>query len=467
MLYKLPWVRFLVFIVVVNLPPLAASANQNPMKAIFGEAEYLGTIPCAGPITSPCEIIYQQQQVDTCHVQNDIFFEEQWITTYEPVWETEMRTCHYTIARPETQTIEREIRCVTIKPVWETQVSDRSYNIVRQVVETKECEERYTISRPVMETECREQKVQVQRCVTRTVEKEIPQVSHQPVTRMKTTYVDQGQYVTQQVEKPRKLQFSFLKWAPGGWGVDPANGKKRYELPGFVWVKQPKTKMVSKQVWQANQVAVEVPETTYEQVVTNIKVPTEISEWVTEEEIRRVPVCVCKMVTEECVRVVPITTCREVIERVEKQVKIPVCRYIREEEVRRMPYTYTRMMYEQRVREVPVRVCKMVPVRKKIRMPRSVQTMVPGKKVVSMPQLVVLRQNNHGSQSDQMFVARGGRFSSWQAKWPWAGKTTSTICRDQDTIADSQNRRGSEWADDKKKLLRFKGDSSTSPKINA
>ena len=62
MFYKMPWIRFLVFSVVVNLPPLAASANQSPVpvvEALFGEVAYLGPAPCQ----SPCEIIYQQQQV--------------------------------------------------------------------------------------------------------------------------------------------------------------------------------------------------------------------------------------------------------------------------------------------------------------------------------------------------------------------------------------------------------------------
>ena len=455
MYYKMPWIRFLVFSVVVNLPPLAASGNQSQVEVLFGEMDYLGAAPCQ----TPCEIIYQQQQVDTCRVQNDIIFEEHWITTYEPVWETEMQTCHYTVARPETQTIDREVRCVSIKPVWETRVSDRSYNIVRQVVETKECEERYTVSRPVMETECREQKVQVQRCVTRTVEKEIPQISQQPVTRMKTTYVDQGEFVTQQVEKPRRLQFSLLKWAPGGWGVDPANGKQRYQIPGLVWVKQPKTKTVSERVWQARQVAVEVPETTYEQVVTNIKVPTEVSEWVVEEEIRRVPVCVCKMVTEECVRIVPVTTCREVIERVENKVTVPVCRYIREEEVRRVPYTYTRIMYEQHVREVPVRVCKMVPVRKRILMPRSVQKMVPGKKTVSMPQLVVFRQNYNSEGFHQMFLA-GGKVAP--AIRP--ANSHRAECFDSYSFWKKQDHHISQWAYDKKRGLALNYESAVEPK---
>ena len=466
MLDKLPWIRVLVFSVVVNLPPLAASANQQQIEILLEGAEYLGPVPCVSANESPCEIIYQQQLIDTCHIQNNVLFEEYWITTYEPVWETKMRTCHYTVARPETQTFEKEVRCVSIKPVWETQVCDRSYNVVRQIVETKQCEERYTISRPVMETECREEKVQVQRCVTRTVEKEVPQVSHQPVTRMKTNYVDQGQYVTQKVERQRKLQFSFLKWAPGGWGVDPANGKKRYELPGFVWVKQPKTKLVSEKVWQPNQVAVEVPETTYERVVTNIKVPTTVSEWVTEEEIRRVPVCVCKMVTEECVRVVPVTTCREVIERVENKVTVPVCRYIRAEEVRRVPYTYTRMMYEQRVREVPVRVCKMVPVKRKIRMPRSVQKMVPGKKMVSMPHLIVLRRDQHGPRSDQMFLAQNHSCHPWISVWSGQAWNTGVRCGLPEVCGESPKRRGAEWAYDKKRSLRCKSGSVEEPEAH-
>ena len=401
MRYEMSWVRLLLFGVLTQLPLFAASANIGEAELVFGEMNHLGMAPCG----VPCEVIYEHQQVDTCQIQNETLFEERWVTTYEPVWETEIRKCHYTVARPEIQTVEKEVRCVEIKPVWETQVCDRSYDVVRQIVETKEVEERYTVSRPVMETECREQKVQVQRCVTRTVEKEVDQITHQPVTRVKTTYVDQGQYVSQQVEKPRRFQFSFLKWAPGGWGVDPANGKKRYEIPGFVWVKQPKMRAVSERVWEPRQVAVEVPETTYEQVVTKVKVPTEVSEWVVEEEIRRVPVCVCKMVTEECVRIVPVTTCREVIERVENKVTVPVCRYLREEKVQVVPCTYTRMMYEQRVRDVPVRVCKMVAVRKKILVPRSVKKMVPGKKTVSLARLIVLRQQPQNRYRIDPFLA--------------------------------------------------------------
>ena len=446
--YKMSWIWFLIFSVLINLPPLAASANTGVVEVLFGETDYLGLSPCH----TPYEIIYQQEQIDTCQLQNEILFEERWVTTYEPVWETEMRTCHYTVTRPETQTIEREVRCVAIKPVWETQICDRSYNVVRQVVETKECEERYTVSRPVMETECREQKVQIQRCVTRTVNKEVDQITHQPVTRMKTTYVDQGQYVEQQIEKQRRLQFSYLKWARGGWGVDPANGKKRYELPGFVWVKQPKTRTVSEQVWQSRQVAVEVPETTYEQVVTKITVPTEVSEWVVEEEVRRVPVCVCKMVTQECVRIIPVTTCREVIERVENKVTVPVCRYIQEEQVRIVPYTYTRMMYEQRVREVPVRVCRMVPVRKKIRVPRCVQKMVPGKKIVSLPHLVVLHPRpKTNSDADLLASGKPSALRLWGVTPACSSGLKTGHFDSRCSFCRKAERRMGEWAYDKKR----------------
>ena len=73
MLYKLPWIRVLVFSVLVNLPPLAASASQSPIVAYLENAEYLGMVPCAGPCERRCEIIYEQQQIDTCQVQADVF----------------------------------------------------------------------------------------------------------------------------------------------------------------------------------------------------------------------------------------------------------------------------------------------------------------------------------------------------------------------------------------------------------
>lgn len=359
----------------------------------FNETQLVEETPCQ----SPCQIIYEDAPCDTYRLRNQMVYEEREIVTYQPVWETEMRMCHYTLARPQTQTVEKEQRCVVIKPVWETVVCDQSYDVLRNVVETGECEERYTISRPVYERQELEQKVQVRRYVTRTVNREVPQVSMEPVTKMRTTYVNRGQYVTEQFQKPR-MNFSVLRWAPGSWGVDPANGKQRYELPGLVWVKKPpKMRTVTRSVWQPRTEAVEVPETTYQRVVTNVTVPTEVGEWVVEEEVRPVCVCVCKMVTEECVRKVPYTTCRQMIERVENKVTIPVCQYIREEQVRKIPCTYQRMVYEQRVQQVPVRVCKMIPVRKKILVPRCVQTLVPDQKVCSIPRTVILQVPRRGA----------------------------------------------------------------------
>ena len=92
--------------------------------------------------------------------------------------------------------------------------------------------------------------------------------------------------------------------------------------------------------------------------------------------------------------------------------------------------------------------------------------MVPGKKMASMPQLVVLRKNDRGSRWEQMFLAQTSRFSSWQAAWSFSGGATEVACQEQDAVAASQSHRGREWADDKKKLLRFKRDSNAEPQIN-
>lgn len=382
--------------------PVARTFAQTPDPTTACDETQVAENPC----NPACQIIYESVSQNTPCLRNGIVYEKREITTLEPVWETEMRMCYYTVARPETQIVEREQRCVVIKPIWETSVCDQSYEVVRNVVETAEREERYTICRPVYETEQREQKVLVNKYVTRTVEQDVQRVSLEPVTKMRTTHVDRGQYVTETYQKPG-MTFSMLRWAPGGWGPDPANGRQRYELPGLVWKQNsPRMRTLTRSRWQPRTEAVEVPETTYQRVVTNVKVPIQVGEWVSEEEVRQVCVCVCKMVTEECVRTVPYTTCRQVIEKVENRVTIPVCKYIREERVRKIPCTYSRLVYEQRVQQVPVRVCKMVPVRKTILVPRYLQTLVPNKTKRLIPRTVVLQVP--GLRNAKQLAEKGG-----------------------------------------------------------
>jgi len=392
-----------------------------------------------------CQIIYESVSQNTCRLRNGIVYEEREITTFEPVWETEIRMCYYTVARPETQTVEREQRCVVIKPIWETSVCDQSYEVVRNIVETSEREERYTICRPVYETEQREQKVLVNKYVTRTVEQDVQRVSLEPVTKMRTTYVNRGQYVTEKYQKPG-MTFSVLRWAPGGWGPDPANGRQRYELPGLVWKKKPpRMRTLTRTRWQPRTETVEVPETTYQRVVTNVKVPTQVGEWVSEEEVRQVCVCVCKMVTEECVRTIPYTTCRQVIEKVENRVTIPVCKYIREERVRKIPCTYSRLVYEQRAQQVPVRVCKMVPVRKTILVPRCLQTLVPDKTNRLIPRTVVLQVRGLRNAKQLAKKGRDSKAPSVKSVLP-ADKKRSLLDGFPRPVLPSTNRIAQQWA---------------------
>ena len=84
MSYKTSWARFLLLGVSIQLSPLVASANVSDAEVVFGEMRHLGIAPC----NLPCEVIYEHQQVDTCQIQNETLFEERWVTTYEPVWET-------------------------------------------------------------------------------------------------------------------------------------------------------------------------------------------------------------------------------------------------------------------------------------------------------------------------------------------------------------------------------------------
>lgn len=332
-----------------------------------------------------CRTFYQNIPVNTCRVQNSVVYERQVVTMYEPVWETVMRECRYTEARPESQTVEREEKYVVLNPVWETQIRDESYDVVKNVVETGQRDQRCTISRPVWQTEHRTRTCQVRRYVTRTVQRSVPRVSYAPVNTQRTIYVDKGQYVQRQIQKPG-WSLSALRWTNGGWITNPANGRRRYLLPGFAWDKLPApNRTVTRRVWEPNRVAMQVPHTSYRRVVRNETVPSQVGQWVVENVTQQIPVRVCKMVTEHRTCKVPYTITRQVVQRVEKKVPVRVCKYVREERVRKVPCTYTRMVYKQCVRQVPVQVCKMVAVQKTVYVPRCVQSLAPVQRPCCMP----------------------------------------------------------------------------------
>ena len=151
------------------------------------------------------QTVYDQQQVTAYRIETETVYDEQQQTTYRPVYETEMRERRYTVARPVTETSEREERYRVMRPVWETQMRDSSYDVVRTVAETSEREERYMVARPVYETQEREERQIVRRQVVETAERDEASTVVEPVTTYTTNYVDQGQFVDQQVVTPGRV----------------------------------------------------------------------------------------------------------------------------------------------------------------------------------------------------------------------------------------------------------------------
>ncbi|NIL96171.1 MAG: hypothetical protein GTO53_02460 [Planctomycetales bacterium] len=340
-------------------------------------AEWLSAGCLTDCSVSSCETIYTWQPVTTYRQRWDVVYEEREVTRYCPVWETQIRECRYQVLRPETETVYHKQRYTVVTPVWETQMHDASYDQIRHICETHYQEQKCTVMRAVTKTENRTQRLIVKRLVTETVEEDVQQTRWQPVTTYQSQVVDQGSFQTQLIQK-EKWAPHCLRWAPAGWGIDPASGKPRYQLAGLAWQKKPsKIKTVSRQVWVPNPVTVQVPQTTYQQVVETVKVPRQLERWVEEEVEQTVPVTVQELVPEEQVRQVPVTVTRQVVERIERQIPVRVCRQVTEQRERVVPVSCTRLVREERVEQVPVRVCKYIAKVEKVRLPRVIRTCVP------------------------------------------------------------------------------------------
>ena len=107
-----------------------------------------------------------------------------------------------------------------MKPVVETEYRDASYDRVRNVTETINQEQRYMVARPVIETQEREERYMVRRPIYETAEREESTTVMEPVVSLQTQYIDQGQYVDQQVCRPSPVRYS-LGWQPAACAVDP------------------------------------------------------------------------------------------------------------------------------------------------------------------------------------------------------------------------------------------------------
>ena len=247
--------------------------------------------------------------------------------------------------------------------------------MARPVIETQEREERYTVQRPIYETAEREDSTTVM----------------EPVVSYQTQYVDQGQYVDQQVCRPGRVGY-HLAWQPSACGVDPVTGAPVSQRAGLVWVPtQGPSVAETVRTWQPNVVAQQIPQTNYVAKVVTFKVPVQTCRYVDEEMVRKVPVQVSRMVTEEHVQQVPLQVCRQVVEHVDQKVPVQVCRMVAEEQVRKVPIVTVRMVTEEHVEQVPVQVCKMVAVDQIVQTPRIVEKRTPQTYTYQVPRMVVMR----------------------------------------------------------------------------
>jgi hypothetical protein len=199
----------------------------------------------------------------------------------------------------------------------------------------------------------------------------------EPVTTLRTNYVDQGTYEDVVYRQPGRV-CNKLAWQPRGCSFDPSTGTTYYRGGGLAWTPVQAPDVVNVQrVYRPNIVAQQVPETTMVQRIMTRKVPIQVCRQVPEQVVRRIPYQVCRMVQEEQVRRVPYTVCRQVVERVEQQTPVQVCRMVEEEVVRQVPVTTCRMVYEERADQYQVRVCRQVAVQETLRIPRIVERKVP------------------------------------------------------------------------------------------
>ena len=134
------------------------------------------------------------------------------------------------------------------------------------------------------------------RPIYETAEREENTTVMEPVVSVRTQYVDQGQYVDQQVCRPAPVRYR-LAWQPSTCAVDPSTRRRGKPTP--VWSGcQAQQAPVAETVrsWQPNVVAQQIPQTNYVAKVVTLKVPVQTCRYVDEEMVRKVPVQVSRLV---------------------------------------------------------------------------------------------------------------------------------------------------------------------------
>jgi hypothetical protein len=261
-------------------------------------------------------------------------------------------------------------------------------------------EQRYTVQRPVWEETYQDQQRVVRKAVTDTVLQDYNYTSYDPVTTMRTEYVDQGGYQNSTVYVPGRER-NRLQWLPGGYALDPLTGVNYWRRAGLYWVPSADPGVYAvQQQYVPNVVAMQRPETSYVARVVTEKRPVQVTRYVDEVVVEKVPVKVCRMEQTEEVRQIPITVQKPVVERINYKVPVKTCRWVEQEMVRKVPVTTQRVVYEERAERVPVQVCKWVTENQTVREPRTVATWKAYESQQCVPRTVVMRVPTDPCYSD-------------------------------------------------------------------
>jgi hypothetical protein len=215
--------------------------------------------------------------------------------------------------------------------------------------------------------------------------------TYDPVTTLRTDYVDQGGFQNSVVYTPGRER-NRLQWLPGTYAVDPVTGASFWRRPGLYWVPSVGAGAYAvQQQYVPNVVAVQRPETTLVARVVTEKRPVQVTRYVDEVLVEKVPVKVCRMEQTEEVRQIPVTVQKPVVERINYKIPVKTCRWVEQEMVRKVPITTQRVVYEERTENVAVQVCKWVTENQTVREPRTIATWKPYEAQQCVPRTVVMR----------------------------------------------------------------------------
>ena len=297
----------------------------------------------AGLFTSVAKAQYDD--CSPCRVVHKTIYDEERVTAYRLTYETALE--------------EREV--TTMKPEWVTETRQRTYRVCKPVAETSTRNEVHRVMRPVTETETRYQQHVVRKAVCETVMQNQNVVTCEPVTTMRTQYVDQGGYVDQCVQTPGTVR-NRLQWLPGAYFVDPRTGTQVYHRGGLHWVpsETPGTNTVMRQ-YVPNIVAQQIPQTTYVQKVVTQQTPVQVTRYVDEVVQQPVQVQVQKWVTEEVTRPVTVTSYKYQYEDRVEDYQVQSMHWVSQVNKVQVPRTVCKWSPYTTTRLVPRTVCEQVP----------------------------------------------------------------------------------------------------------